>query len=540
LPPLCESSNKTIPKMITELNLKNYKAFEDVTIPIKPITIFLGANSVGKSSIIQLLLLLQQTGKTGLKSYKSALKLYGGYVNLGDPKNLFRKRNTANPIEITFEIKSSEIQDILKHNFIENYIRIFKDLPLFIPIKGFSELREKEIKSRADFALYLETIIDVLSKETTKEKINQEIVWFLNHRYNMSIPSINKSNRKTFIDIYDFLIKLNKAVRSDIFKISYKIKLKDNNTLYVSNFRILHQEKTIVEISLEDNLIVKSAYVNFNAEDLGNLKEFIEPNSTIFNTFKVIDLRSNNLNLKSSIIIQIISRVQEILKEEFSENSINYVSPLRAHPKRYYMLDKAKMNITLDTLDGDAIAEVLKDNPIVTKNVNNWFQKFGLNIDVKAFKEVIHHLIVKQNDLDLDITDVGFGISQILPVIIQGFLANKNTTTIIEQPEIHLHPKMQADLADLFIDIIETNKKTKKLIIETHSEYLLKRLRRRISEGKIASETVSICLFNPQTELESAKVKILEIEEKGYFEWPIDFYGGEILNDTTVFLKNQD
>jgi len=526
--------------MITELNLKNYKAFEDVTIPIKPITIFLGANSVGKSSIIQLLLLLQQTGKTGLKSYKSALKLYGGYVNLGDPKNLFRKRNTANPIEITFEIKSSEIQDILKHNFIENYIRIFKDLPLFIPIKGFSELREKEIKSRADFALYLETIIDVLSKETTKEKINQEIVWFLNHRYNMSIPSINKSNRKTFIDIYDFLIKLNKAVRSDIFKISYKIKLKDNNTLYVSNFRILHQEKTIVEISLEDNLIVKSAYVNFNAEDLGNLKEFIEPNSTIFNTFKVIDLRSNNLNLKSSIIIQIISRVQEILKEEFSENSINYVSPLRAHPKRYYMLDKAKMNITLDTLDGDAIAEVLKDNPIVTKNVNNWFQKFGLNIDVKAFKEVIHHLIVKQNDLDLDITDVGFGISQILPVIIQGFLANKNTTTIIEQPEIHLHPKMQADLADLFIDIIETNKKTKKLIIETHSEYLLKRLRRRISEGKIASETVSICLFNPQTELESAKVKILEIEEKGYFEWPIDFYGGEILNDTTVFLKNQD
>ena len=99
---------------------------------------------------------------------------------------------------------------------------------------------------------------------------------------------------------------------------------------------------------------------------------------------------------------------------------------------------------------------------------------------------------------------------------------------------------MQADLADLFIDIIETNKKEKKLIIETHSEYLLKRLRRRISEGKISPESVSICLFNPQTDLDAAKIKILEIEEKGFFEWPIDFYGGEILNDTTVFLKNQD
>lgn len=526
--------------MITELNLKNYKAFEDVTIPIKPITIFLGANSVGKSSIIQLLLLLQQTGKTGLKSYKSALKLYGGYVNLGDPKNLFRKRNIENPIEITFEIKSSEIQKILKNNFIENYIGVFTDLPLFIPIKGFSGLRDKEIKSRADFTHYIDTIIDVLSKETTKEKINQEIVWFLNHRYKMSIPSLNKANRKTFLDIYDFLINVNKAIKNDVFKISYKIKLKDNNTLYVSNFKILHQEKTILELSLDDNLIVKSDFVNFNAEDLGILKEFIEPNSTIFNTFKIIDLKSKNLDLKSSIIIQIVAHVQEILKDEFSENSINYVSPLRAHPKRYYMLDKAKMNLTLDTLDGDAIAEVLKDNPIVTKNVNTWFQKFGLNIDVKAFKEVIHHLIVKQNDLDLDITDVGFGISQILPVIIQGFLANKNTTTIIEQPEIHLHPKMQADLADLFIDIIETNKKEKKLIIETHSEYLLKRLRRRISEGKISPESVSICLFNPQTDLDAAKIKILEIEEKGFFEWPIDFYGGEILNDTTVFLKNQD
>lgn len=525
--------------MITEINLKNYKAFEDVSIPIKPITIFLGANSVGKSSIIQLLLLLQQTGKTGLKSYKSALKLYGGYVNLGDPKNLFRKRNTENPIEISFEIKSDEIQHIFKHNFVENYIRVFKDLPLFIPIKGFSELRDREIKSKADFIFYIDTIIDILSKETTKEKINQEIVWFLNHRYNMSIPALNKSNRTTFIEIYDFLIKLNKNVKHDIFKISYNIKLKDSNTLYVSNFKIIHLDKTIIELSLGQDFLVKSDFVNFNSNDLTNIKEYIEPNSTIFNSFKLIDFRSNNLSLKSSIVIQLVSKVQEILKEEFSESSINYVSPLRAHPKRYYMLDKAKMNLTLDTLDGDAIAEVLKDNPIITKNVNNWFQKFGLNIDVKAFKEVIHHLIVKQNDLDLDITDVGFGISQILPVIIQGFLANKNTTTIIEQPEIHLHPKMQADLADLFIDIIDTNKKAKKLIIETHSEYLLKRLRRRISEGKISHDTVSICLFNPQSDKESAKIKVLEIEDKGFFEWPIDFYGGEILNDTTVFLKNQ-
>jgi len=65
--------------MIKEINIKNYKAFDSASIPIKPITILLGANSVGKSSIIQLLLLLQQTSKEDYKSYKSALKLYGGW-----------------------------------------------------------------------------------------------------------------------------------------------------------------------------------------------------------------------------------------------------------------------------------------------------------------------------------------------------------------------------------------------------------------------------------------------------------------------------
>jgi predicted ATPase len=203
------------------------------------------------------------------------------------------------------------------------------------------------------------------------------------------------------------------------------------------------------------------------------------------------------------------------------------------------MLDKDKINVTLDTLDGDAIADVLKDNSAIKSKVNNWLKKFQLQVNVEEFKEVIHHLKIKQNNLDLDITDVGFGISQLLPVIIQGFLSADDSTTIIEQPEIHLHPKIQAELADLFIDIIKNSGKEKKLIIETHSEYLLKRLRRRISEGKISPNDVSICLFHPHSETKPAYIENLEIAKKGFFEWPLDFYGGELLKDTTEFLKNQ-
>ncbi|RYZ75918.1 MAG: hypothetical protein EOP04_32710, partial [Proteobacteria bacterium] len=99
-------------------------------------------------------------------------------------------------------------------------------------------------------------------------------------------------------------------------------------------------------------------------------------------------------------------------------------------------------------------------------------------------------------DFELDIADVGFGISQILPVIVQCFLSKTNSFTVIEQPEIHLHPKMQADLTDLFIEVLG-DEKDKCLIVETHSEYLLNRLRLRIAQGKISRDDVAIYFVEP-------------------------------------------
>ena len=189
------------------------------------------------------------------------------------------------------------------------------------------------------------------------------------------------------------------------------------------------------------------------------------------------------------------------------------------------MLDKANANLSIDTFDGDSIAEVLKENKDLSLKVNKWFNKFGFDISVDNVEDIIHKLKVLQNDLSLDITDVGFGISQVLPVIIQGYLSKKDSLTIIEQPEIHLHPKMQAELADLFIEIcsdlkedekVEKNKVVpakysieKYLVIETHSEYLLKRLRRRIAEGRIKSDDVVIYSFEKSEDGNLSLIHIL-------------------------------
>ena len=102
---------------------------------------------------------------------------------------------------------------------------------------------------------------------------------------------------------------------------------------------------------------------------------------------------------------------------------------------------------------------------------------------------------------------------------------------------------MQADLADLFIDVaLHIKKKTplKFLLIETHSEYLLKRLRRRLSEKtNISPDNVAIYFFNPKDNNGEATIEEKKIGADGAFEWPPNFYGGELLKDTTEFIKNQ-
>lgn len=520
--------------MLRNLRIRNYKAFEDASIPIKPITILLGANSVGKSSIIQMLLLLQQTAKEDVKSYKSALKLYGGAVNLGDAKNLFRKQDVSRDLEIGFSVFSEELSSYFKA-LLNDYVDHISDITRYIPIKAFLELRHKDIKNRNDYKIYIDKIIEIINKDSKAKDYIEQIKTFLKFRANIDLKDLESPNKSNLLRTYDFLDKLSSEKTSHKYHFDFKIRY-DKNKLSVFQYQISINHKTIIKFTdSSDEEVLFSDLIKYNINEKKEIKSLFNKENTIFNCFPFESNSSTVVNYTTDII----KKTLLILKKEFSEYNINYVSPLRAHPKRYYMLDKAKMNISLDTLDGDAIADVLKENSKLSKNVNDWLAKFKLSVNVEEFKEVVHHLVVFQNNLKLNITDVGFGISQILPVIIQGFLSPKNSTTIIEQPEIHLHPQMQADLADLFIAIIK-NTNGKRLIIETHSEYLLKRLRRRISEQKIDPEDVAICLFHPQSEEHGAEIENLAIENKGYFEWPEDFYGGELYEDTIRFLKNQE
>lgn len=517
--------------MIESINLRNYKAFEDVTIPIRPLTILLGANSVGKSSIIQMLMLLHQTAEEKQGLYSSALKIYGNYVNIGAFENLFRDKNVANSLEIRIQMTSPETFGVM-NDCLNDYIDSYRSIASMISNYDLW-LEDEKFKTREGFQDFLTELLKQLKQQVDIDKRRAQI---LKRHYGIPERFFNEESIEELMRGYDIRKKISLLHSNDCY-LSFVLSVKSDK-LKINKFtlEIGNGEKLLeVESKTEKNFKVSSCF-NLSATDQEEIVEGMNFNNTIFDLIEYEQYGSFNPTA-SSFLLEVASDLINVLSYDLNENRLNYVSPLRAHPKRYYMLDKAKMTISLDTLDGDAIAEVLKENKQVKSSVNEWFSKFGFKIDVKEFKEVIHHMNVTQNGLSLDITDVGFGISQVLPIIIQGFLSLENSLTIIEQPEIHLHPKMQADLGDLFVDIVKQN--NKKLVVETHSEYLLRRIRRRISEGVIDNKDVAICLFHPKTKHKSAWVEQLEIGDKGMFEWPEEFYGGELYNDTLEFLKNQ-
>ncbi|MEO5340895.1 MAG: DUF3696 domain-containing protein [Magnetococcus sp. MYC-9] len=143
----------------------------------------------------------------------------------------------------------------------------------------------------------------------------------------------------------------------------------------------------------------------------------------------------------------------------------------------------------------------------------------------------------------VDLPDTGFGISQVLPVLVQCYYAPPGSVIIMEQPEIHLHPSAQSALADVLIDVVQSRENNRdrdiQLIIETHSEHFLRRIQRRIAENVIGQEVVS-AYFSTFADTSSRLVP-LELDAYGSIRnWPENFFGdemGDILHQSKAAME---
>ncbi|WP_200893055.1 AAA family ATPase [Pseudomonas amygdali] len=211
------------------------------------------------------------------------------------------------------------------------------------------------------------------------------------------------------------------------------------------------------------------------------------------------------------------------LKEKLS--SVTYLGPLRSHPSRFYA-PRGDQNDSVGKLGENVARFIYEQSPEITIKINSWFEKFEIPYELSARSigdNVTGTVICLQlrdtrSDVVVGPSDVGFGIGQMLPIIVEG-IVREDSIICVEQPEIHLHPRLQAHLADF---IIETSKKNQ-WIIETHSESLLLRLQNRIYQG-LKKEQVSVNYVEPTSN--GGEIIRIPLDDEGDFcrEFPDGFF----------------
>ena len=224
---------------------------------------------------------------------------------------------------------------------------------------------------------------------------------------------------------------------------------------------------------------------------------------------------------------------------------IFYLGPLRAHPKREYRWGGAAP-LDVGSRGERTIAAIL------AATAEEGRQSLGSRENDKQFQEIIEHWLkrlglgrmfcvrqiaqganlyqasVKHGHAspELMLTDVGFGVSQLLPTLVLLYYVPEGSIVLIEQPEIHLHPSAQSGLADLILTVAKS--RNVQIIVESHSEHLLRRLQRRVAEGEMPARDVQL-YFTSIAENGAARLDDLALNKWGEIRnWPTNFFGNEL------------
>ena len=221
---------------------------------------------------------------------------------------------------------------------------------------------------------------------------------------------------------------------------------------------------------------------------------------------------------------------------------VHYLGPLRSYPWRVYEWGGEK---PLDAgWNGDqAIPALLASRKEV--QIAQWLKKMGLihsfTLEPVDKARTIYQCRVRTTESATEVLlpDVGFGVSQILPVLANCATLPEGSTLLLEQPEIHLHPFAQAALADVLIDAIMN--RDMQIIVESHSEHLLRRIQRRIARGVLEAEDTALYLCH--LENGTSAIEKLDVDSYGNIRnWPKDFFGdemGELADMTVAAMERQ-
>lgn len=464
--------------MLNSIGIKYFKSFEELKpLHLKPITILCGANSSGKSSIIKSILTLKQSFDS--EKLRNSLLVNGKYVNNGSFQSIIH-----NQVGSTVEFINTFIVHANSNNIDGHSLDRFT-------YKLLSKMFKKNIK-KAEYNEYQLTYRLVFME--TAHKNNGYISESIIDLFELKIDCL--SNKE--------LMFSSEIVMSRNRKQDYQYKITWNN---------------LPNQTGESKSGGAFCQCYFSGLQLTNVSAFS-------------DMDIKNVN---EILPNLLSSFQIIIQQY---KTISYIGPLREEPARRYILENEVIDIgvkgenapyifyttnyilkRLLTISNSDLLDFKTVNTSFKEAVRIWMEYLGVdNFDLGEKNEEIIRLLIDSDN----IADVGFGVSQAFPIVVEGLRMNKDSTLILEQPEIHLHPKMQMKLADFFIAMALSGKK---LLIETHSDHIINRLVRRIMEDEKNNLLSLVNIYFVTNNCRKSTLELIEIDEvKGITSWPKDFF----------------
>lgn len=450
--------------MIKELQVKNFKSWQDTgVLRFAPLTGLFGTNSSGKTSILQLLLMLKQT----VESTDRKRVLHTGddvsIVDLGTFSDLIYRHEVARPLNVTLEW----------------------DLQTPLRIKDPEEKRDTSLFEISGLKFQAE--IDGGGTPDTAPFVREFSYSFGQQTFGMTLKGQGGRKYELISEGYQAKRQVGRA-----WPLPSPVKFygfPDEVSAYFQNVGFLSE----IVLQLE-SLFKQTAY-------LGPLRDYPK------RIYTWAGDEPSDVGRKGELAVPAVLAARA---------KGRYVSPGHRRHKR--------------TLE-ERLAYWLKEMGII--------ESFSIKQIGQNRKDYEVLVSKTRQSPEVLITDVGFGLSQVLPVIVMCYYVEEGSVLLLEQPELHLHPSAQAWLADIFIDVV--NNRGVQIIVESHSEHFLRRLQRRIAEEEIENDKTA--LYFCSMENSASRTERLEVDIFGDItNWPKDFFGdemGELTAKTQAVMRRQ-
>ncbi|MGM9322554.1 AAA family ATPase [Deinococcus aquaticus] len=490
-------------------NLRSFGE-ESGRVELNSLTLLLGSNSSGKSSLIRFLPLLKQSFETRTTG---PILWFGRLVDFGDFKSSMHRGGNLDNITYSFGFGPDDI---------------FMLSPMHRRLISFTN---------PDFRAHCKVTL-VANSKNDAARIGGYVFGIYDHHIELIFNSKREIDSITINGIECELDNSVRPVLDDVLpRLTSRLYFEDQSDNTDSQFyKIITETLKLKDIKDKVNQIYKQIRIDSMKNMLESLKEnALEISPTWYRV--IADWTISTPIFKQLIVSYMYENLSSIAGVMYSiakrqiEN-VTYIAPLRANAERYYRFQ----DLAIDEIDSKG-----QNTPMYLYNMSNVEKKqfrdwcisnFGfyfvtslsngqitVNVGIEDKKPEIYNII-----------DMGFGFSQILPIIAQIWQKVEKTNRqgrvypsiiIIEQPELHLHPKMQAKFAEMIVRLSCNNEKIR-FLIETHSQTIMNKIGNMIYEKSEIAKEISVYLLKKENGHTISR-KTFYDDEGVLVEWPVNF-----------------